>query len=407
MLHFADVHIGMENYGTTDPATGISSRVMDFLRRLTDIVEYAEANDADLAIFAGDAFKSSSPSPTFQREFARRIKRLAKQCPVVLLVGNHDIPAMSQKASSVEIFHTLEVDNVIVGRTDQISLVETKRGPVQVATIPYPVRQRLLAEANTRGLTLGSLDDLLREQLGNLIRNLTEQVDTAIPAVLTGHFTVQGAQLGSERGIMLGRDVAVPVSTLTDPVWDYVAMGHIHYHQDMNPGHQPPVVYSGSIERIDFGEEGAPKGFCWVELARNETTYQFVEVAARVFETIKVDCRTTADPTAAVLKAIKKRNLGDAVVRVNIQTSPETDTLIRQREVEQALQESGCAFIAAVNREIEYPVRSRLGVERPEGLSPLELLDRYFVSKDISADRAAILREYAENLFEEGAMFEG
>jgi exonuclease SbcD len=269
------------------------------------------------------------------------------------------------------------------------------------------VRQRLLAEANTRGLTLGSLDDLLREQLGNLIRNLTEQVDTAIPAVLTGHFTVQGAQLGSERGIMLGRDVAVPVSTLTDPVWDYVAMGHIHYHQDMNPGHQPPVVYSGSIERIDFGEEGAPKGFCWVELARNETTYQFVEVAARVFETIKVDCRTTADPTAAVLKAIKKRNLGDAVVRVNIQTSPETDTLIRQREVEQALQESGCAFIAAVNREIEYPVRSRLGVERPEGLSPLELLDRYFVSKDISADRAAILREYAENLFEEGAMFEG
>src|SRR5512138_1415747 len=106
----------MENYGKTDPATGISSRVMDFLRSLNSIVEYAEENAADLAIFAGDAFKSSAPNPTYQREFARRIKRLAKVCPVVLLVGNHDIPAMTQKASSVEIFHTLEVDNVIVGR---------------------------------------------------------------------------------------------------------------------------------------------------------------------------------------------------------------------------------------------------------------------------------------------------
>ncbi len=405
LLHFADVHIGMENYGTVDSATGISSRVMDFLRRMDELIEYAKQNEADLAIFAGDAFKSSTPSPTYQREFARRIKRLSKQCPVVLLVGNHDIPAMSQKASSVEIFHTLSVDNVIVARADEIHVVQTQRGPVQVATIPYPVRQRLLADVNARGLNLGELDHLMREQLDLLIRNLSAQVDPSVPAVLTGHFTVQGAQFGAERSIMLGRDVAVLRSTVADPVWDYVALGHIHMHQDVNPGAYPPVVYSGSIERIDFGEEGQPKGFCWVNLARGETTYEFVELAARPFVTLRVDARAQRDPTASVVKAIKKHNLENSVVRVVISTTPETDTLINQRDIDRALEESGAAFVAAVNREVEYSVRARLGVDRPEGLAPIELLERYLSSKETSPQRISLLKDYAEQLFGEGEQY--
>jgi DNA repair protein SbcD/Mre11 len=402
LLHFADIHVGMENYGKTDPGTGISSRVMDFLRRLNDICEYAEQNEADLIIFAGDAFKSSSPNPTLQREFARRIKRLASICPVVMLVGNHDIPAMTQKASSIEIFHTLEVGNVIVGRTDKLHMVETRKGPVQIATVPYPVRQRLLSELPTRGMSFAEMDQMLRKQVDTVIRHLAEEVDPSIPAILTGHFTVQGARLGSERGVMLGRDVAVLLSTLADPVWDYVALGHIHYHQDMNKGYAPPVVYSGSVERIDFGEEEDPKGFCWVNLERGATTYEFIEVESRPFITIKVDVRSVADPTEHILKAIKKQDTTDAVVRVIITTSPENEPLIRDRDIESAL--NGCAYVAAIQREIDYPVRSRLGVERPEGLEPLELLERFLICKDISPDRIELLMDYAQGLMLEPEM---
>ncbi len=396
LLHFADVHIGMENYGKVDPSTGISSRVMDFLRSLNTIVEYAEENEADLAIFAGDAFKSSAPNPTYQREFARRIKRLAKVCPVVLLVGNHDIPAMTQKASSVEIFHTLGVDNVIVGRTDEIHRVDTRRGPVQIATVPYPVRQRLLSDISTAGLNLGRVDELLSEQVDALIRNLASQVDPDIPAVLGAHLTVQGARLGSERGIMLGRDVSVLLSTVTDPIWDYVALGHIHYHQDMNLGHTPPVVYSGSIERVDFGEEGDDKGFVWVNLARGETTYEFVRLDARPFITIQVDVRNRRDPTKVILNEIARHDVSEAVVRIIIATTPENDPHIRQKEIEAALEEAG--FIAAIQRDIDYPVRARLGVERPEELAPMELLELYLTKKGTPDDRVELLKEYAERL---------
>lgn len=400
LLHFADIHVGMENYGKTDPATGISSRVMDFLRRLNEICEFAETHEADLIIFAGDAFKSSMPNPTFQREFARRIKRMANVCPVVLLVGNHDIPAMTQKASSIEIFHTLQIPNVIVGRSDRMHLIETSKGPVQVATVPYPVRQRLLADLPTRGMSLAELDLRLREQVDTVIRGLATEVDPDLPAVLTGHFTVQGAKLGSERGVMLGRDVAVLTSTLADPVWDYVALGHIHFHQDMNKGHYPPVVYSGSVERIDFGEEGDPKGFCWVNLERGKTTYEFIEVNARPFITINVDCRNQSDPTSHILETLNKVDVTDSVIRVIVTTTPDNEPMIRDRDIEMAL--DGAAFIASIQRDIDYPVRSRLGVERPEGLEPRELLERFLICKDIAPNRIATLMEFADEiLFEE------
>lgn len=396
LLHFADIHIGMENYGKTDPGTGISSRVMDFLRRMNEICQYAEEHEADLIIFAGDAFKSASPNPTYQREFARRIKRLAQVCPVVLLVGNHDIPAMTQKASSIEIFHTLDVGNVIVGRTDKLHIVETRKGPVQVATVPYPVRQRLLADLPSRGMSFADLDQMMRQQVDTVIRNLAEEVDQSIPAVLTGHFTVQGAKLGSERGVMLGRDVAVLLSSLAHPAWDYVALGHIHYYQDMNRGYKPPVVYSGSVERIDFGEEGDPKGFCWVNLERGNTQYEFVELTCRDFVTIKVDTRDLPDPTTKVIETIQKHDVQDAVVRVVITTTPENEPLIRDRDIEMSLADA--AFIASIQREIEYPIRSRLGVERPEALEPMELLERFFICKDIAPDRVNLLLGYAEQM---------
>ena len=58
LLHFADVLVGMENYGRLDLDTGTSTRVRDFLDRMAEVIEYGINNKADIAIFAGDAFKS-------------------------------------------------------------------------------------------------------------------------------------------------------------------------------------------------------------------------------------------------------------------------------------------------------------------------------------------------------------
>jgi exonuclease SbcD len=406
VLHFADTHIGMENYGRTDPNTGLSSRVVDFLHRMDEICDYARDNDVDLVIFAGDAFKTRSPNPTYQREFAHRIRDLSRLAPVVMLVGNHDLPPTLLKASSIEIYETLDVPNVWVAGNYELQVVETKRGPVAVGTAPYPIRSRLLEDENVAGMTIAQTDALLQENLTKIIDELAAQADQLdMPRLLTGHFTVNSAVVGSERSIMLGRDVAVLLSSVADPRWDYVALGHVHKHQNLTKGQKgaPPVVYSGSIERIDFGEEGDPKGFCWVELERGNVNWEFVKLNARPFVTLKADLRDDLNPTNKVLKQIERHDLDGAVVRLLLDLSPESEPRLNENTIRDELRRLGVYQIAAIRKQVEQPIRSKLGAS-PEGLTQMELLERYLISKEISEDRRDELLKAAEALFEGGAV---
>ena len=407
VLHFADVHIGIENYGKTDPNSGVSSRVVDFLHRMDDMIEYARDGEVDLVIFAGDAFKTRSPNPTYQREFAHRIRDLSQMAPTVLLVGNHDLPINAVKAAAIEIYATLDVPNVWVAQDYEVKRLATKRGDVVVAAAPYPIRARIMETVRTAAMTIAEQDAELQRILHRLLDNLGEQADALAPAdtprLLTGHFTVAGAVWGSERSVMLGRDVQVDLGSLADPRWDYVALGHIHKHQNLTRSRDdaPAVVYSGSLERIDFGEEGDTKGFCWVELGRGQTEWRFVKVDARPMLTLRVDCREADSPTQKVLDVMKRYRLRDAIVRLVIQLTPETETLLKDGAVFEQLKRAGVFHIAGIRKEVERRDRSRLDVS-PEGLTPLELLERYFTSRGIEAARREELLERAKDIIEVG-----
>ena len=398
LLHFADIHIGMENYGRLDPATGVNGRVLDFLCRFDELIDYGLEHEVDLVIFAGDAFKRRNPNLTYQRAFARRVKRLADAgVPVVLLVGNHDLPTMVQRASSMDIFRTLDVPNVVVGRDERVHSIKTRHGLVQVATVPYPIRQRLLAHDEYRGLSIEQLDNVLKHTVTENIGALAKKLDPDVPAVLTAHLTISGATFGSERSVMLGRDAVILKSALADPTWDYVALGHVHLHQSLNDGGYPPVVYSGSLERIDFGEEGQLKGFCWVELARRETTWKFVEVKARPFVTVRADVREALNPTMALQQAVATYDLRDAVVRLILQLRADQELLVRDRDVRALL--SDAYFVGSIVREVEREARVRLGSLAPEEMTDRELLVKYLETKNTEPERCRVLLEHAETIF--------
>jgi exonuclease SbcD len=405
IVHFADLHVGMENYGRLDPATGTSSRTRDFLDRLDEVIDYALAHQTDLAIFAGDAFKTRDPEPTQQREFARRIKRLADKIPTLLLVGNHDLPGTASKATSLDIYHVLDIPNVIVGYKPESRLVQTAHGPVYLAWMPYPSRNRLLVDEEHKGKSLPELEQALRDAVTNYIHEMSEQAARQdAPRVLAGHFTVSGAVFGSERTVMLGSDVAVMRSAVADPAWDYVALGHIHKHQNLTQGEigLPPVVYAGSLERIDFGEENEPKGFCFAEISRGKTDVEFIPVRARPFHTIRVDVKTEDQPTPAVLEAIalRRTELQDAIVRVIVSMTNEQAGLLDERAVQKAAE--GASHLGILP-DIRGETRARLGTDSAESLTPLELLARYLQAKSVSEDRVVELLQTAEELMKDDA----
>jgi DNA repair protein SbcD/Mre11 len=405
LLHTADLHIGMENYGRMDPVTGIHGRVMDYLRRLTDMVEYAIDEGVDVFVFAGDAYKMRDPNPTFQREFARRIKQVADAgIPAILLVGNHDLPPVQRRATSVSIFDTLGVPNVYVGADYTVMNVRCRHGQkLQVATAPYPLRQDHMAREEMEGKSVEELDRLLSERLTERIRLLADKAkeDAETPAILVGHFSVDEASQGSERNIMVGRDVAVDRAiALANPVWRYVALGHIHRHQSLNREEQPPIIYSGSAERIDFGEEKEKKGWVVATIGAGQTIWSFQEQykrPARPFRTIEIDARDAEDPTTLVVERIEKAgDLSAAVVKVVITIDEAQEPRLVDRDVKLALKDA--YDVSAIQRDVRRRERDRLGGVSVESLTPLQVLDRYLDTRQVDAARKKMLLQEAEEL---------
>ncbi|HYO89291.1 MAG TPA: exonuclease SbcCD subunit D [Candidatus Limnocylindrales bacterium] len=406
VLHFADIHIGVENHGRHDAETGLSTRVRDFLRRMDEMIAYAKEHEVDLIIFAGDAFKNRAPTPTLLREFAYRVREMAALAPVVLLVGNHDLPQTALKASSVEVFETLDVHNVWVAHQFEGRVIETRRGPVYVGAAPFPMRAHVLSdEENAQATSIAEASKLLNDRVAENLAVLAGDADQQnMPRLLTGHFTVSGAmvQRGSERAIMLGTDVEVMISALAPPgVWDYIAMGHVHKHQNVTNAREgmPPVVYSGSMERIDFGEEHDQKGFVWLELARGAAAWEFVPVAARPFVTLRGDLRASEDPTEDAVALTHTRLLDEAVVRMILDLTPETANRLNEKTVREAIYEAGAHLVAGIQKVIDEPARTRLG-DTPEGLTDLELLDRYLITKEVRPERREGLLEAAVPLID-------
>ncbi|SVE05755.1 uncharacterized protein METZ01_LOCUS458609, partial [marine metagenome] len=89
IVHFSDLHIGVENYGHINPRTGLSNRLDDFVDTYNEVIDYVINHKTDLVIFAGDAYKSRDPSQTHQKLFAEGLSRMAREGVAVFLVpGN-------------------------------------------------------------------------------------------------------------------------------------------------------------------------------------------------------------------------------------------------------------------------------------------------------------------------------
>jgi len=405
ILHFADLHLGVENYGRIDPSTGLSSRMGDFLSALDQLVDYALEERVDLVLFCGDAYKSREPTQTQQREFARRINRLASEnIPVFLLTGNHDMPNAIGRATTTEIFDTLAVKNVYVANRPDIHTIPTASGPVQVVSVPWLRRSSLLSREDARDLDFEQINQRLQQTLTDIIADRAAKLDPALPSILAAHVWVTGARVGSESLMSIGQEHSLLLSTVALPAFDYVALGHIHKHQVLSEN--PPVVYSGSLERVDFGEENDEKGFCVVDIGpdtasgRRKVSFQFHPVTARRFLTIDVALGLDdLDPAATVLGAIsaQEENVRDAVVRLNITLPSELEGQLRDGDIRDALKE---AHYFAVSRDVQRQARLRLGDRTAEEITPLDALKAYLESQKMSPERVKLLLEYGEKLIQ-------
>jgi len=403
LLHFADAHIDMANYGRHDPETGLPLRVLDFLKSLDTIIEAAIAEKVDLVIFAGDAYRDRTPSPTFQREWGRRIIRLSKAgIPTLLLVGNHDLSPALGRAHAIQEFETLEIPHVTVLSRPQFLSAAELGLPVQVIAIPWISRSGLMAATNASAADSSEIFKDIESHLTDLVNMWLEKVDPAIPVILTAHASVQGAKYGSERTVMLGADMVLPGSLVRDSRLDYVALGHIHKPQNLNENAHPPVIYPGSIERVDFGEAEDDKFYIIADINRGRTEVRWCRLEnIRPFIDRYVRLSSPENATDILKSALPSAKLLDgAIVRLTVDYDREWDALIDEPSL-RLLTEDAFEFHLIKRPRLES--RIRLPADRAiSSLNPLELLDQYWQASHAAGGDIEALQKMAKEIIEGG-----
>jgi DNA repair protein SbcD/Mre11 len=400
ILHFADAHIDIAAQGRRDPETGLPLRVLDFLKALDTIVDTAISERVDLVLFAGDAYKDRSPAPTFQREWGRRIMRLSRAgIPTVLLVGNHDLSPAVGRANAMQEFETLEVPNVqLLGKPCFLSSQDLFGLPLQLIALPWISRSGMMSALQVEGMDSAQIYTELEVRLGELVNTWLEAADPSLPVVLTAHCSVQGAVYGGERSVMLGSDLVLSGSVVKDPRLSYVALGHIHKAQDLNKDSQPPVIYPGSIERVDFGEVNDEKFFVIASIEKGkDTQVEWRKLEGRRFIDRFITLETSENIMEQIINQLPAPDLLEgAVMRLALDYPRAWENLLDEASLRHYAE---AAFEFHLVRRPRMEARLRLpGDETIGSLTPLDLLDIYWRTMKTQDGEAGELQKLANEI---------
>ncbi len=193
---------------------------------------------------------------------------------------------------------------------------------------------------------------------------------------------------------MLGSDLVLPGKLVRDPRLDYVALGHIHKAQNLNEGGQPPVIYPGSIERVDFGEVSDDKYFVIAQVARGQAEVDWRKLEGRRFIDRRVELTSAEEIATQLQQALPgPAKLEDAIVRLTVDYPRQWDTLIDEAALRQY---AG----AALNFTWCGGPKSKRGCACPadatiSSLQPLELLNLYWKSTNTKSKEVEELQKLA------------
>lgn len=402
LLHFADAHIDLARQGRRDPETGLPVRVLDFLRALDRIMDTAISEKVDLVIFAGDAYRDRTPAPTYQREWGKRMMRLSEAgIQTILVVGNHDVSPAAGRAHTLQEFDTLQVPHIhVISKPCLLGPDDLNGLPIQVIGIPWLNRSGLAAVFANTDSAADEINDQLESQITRIIEEFFEKLDPALPAVLTSHISVQGASYGNERSVMLGKDLVLTASLVKDKRLDYVALGHIHKAQNLNPDEQPPVIYPGSIERVDFGEIEDEKTFVVAEIEKGTPTkLKWMKLEGRLFISRSVTVDDPDNVQSQIMKAIPAPDvIQDAMFRLVLTYPRDWEALVDEAAIRRAAE---TAFEFHLIRRPLSPARLRLpGDIEIANLSPGELLSLYWKTIAPETNQINVLNELAGEIIQ-------
>ena len=409
IIHFSDLHIGYTRYSKgIDLETGLDNRIVDFLNTFDELVNYAIEENIDLVIFAGDAYKDRNPSQTHQKEFAKRLLKLTKaNIPVALVVGNHDMPGNKGRATALDIFPTMNVDNITVIDKLQLYELKTQSGiQIQILGMPWIRKGSLISRLSNikKDITIEDLNKQIIQTLDNSLEKEISKINKSIPCIFSGHLTVMEAKTSTETLMSIGADYMFPAQFFARPEFEYVALGHVHKDQVLIES--PPVIYSGSLERVDFGEKNDIKGFYVIEIEPKKSqgnrlvSYKKIPVSARNFREYIINIpKETEFPVNIIEEELKSNDIKDSIARITIESTREHYESINDPKIQSIL--SNAKYL--VSTELKLISEKKINdLQITENLGIIDSFEKYLENfKEINDQKRKRLLDFGKEIINE------
>jgi exonuclease SbcD len=290
-IHIADTHLGAGGFGNKLSANGINQREEDVCRAFSYAVDKIIELKPDFVIHAGDLFHMVRPTNRIINFAIVELLRLTNSgIPVVIISGNHDAPRQRSVGHVLAIFENLPG--------------------------VHPVFRSRYEVLRIRDVAIGCLPHCLTPEI------LQEQFESIRPGQAgTNILVAHGVAAGIEKFSMAELSEEEIPSSVFKSGFDYVALGHYHKYTEVEKN----VFYSGSTERLSFGELGEEKGFLEVELPDLRLNFHPIPTRGMLqLDTIDAKDMDYEQLADRIEEALTAQVLDDKIVRLKIINLSET-----------------------------------------------------------------------------------
>lgn len=320
MIHTADWHL-CDRLGRID-------RTPDLEARVEIVAKLCFEHQIDVLLIAGDLF-SEQASVEEMTQALNHLQRtfspfFARGGTILAVTGNHDRDirinmvraGMTLAAPTAGKEGVLPSGRMYLVNGRAVAQLKSSDGErVQFVLVPYPF-------ANRYDLSAGDYrskeeeNRLLHHNVADWIRNASTKsnFDLTLPTILVAHLHVRGSEMHTLYKLTERDDICFDFADL-NPMWAYVALGHIHKPQIL--GGAENVRYSGSLDRLDFGDTHNDHGILLVEIDRaKRVTTQRIPIPGTPFYTITLPLASPEVELASLVDRFPDRQ--KALVRFHL-----------------------------------------------------------------------------------------
>ncbi|KKN11738.1 hypothetical protein LCGC14_1023410 [marine sediment metagenome] len=236
-----DTHFGAGyNLGKLDQDTQLNSRLLDFANTFNSIINEFVKRKVKVVVITGDIFETRHPTSAQLNTFSKCIQRaINNNLEILVVVGNHD-QQRTISTTTVDIFNSLETPGISIYSNFGVHEIKDEFGNnINFILMPYRDRRMTGAKINSDAI------NEIKEELNKLCKGLDS------PKIVVGHFMMDRSITGENPDSFSINELILPLNIFNDA--DVTIMGHVHKHAILSK--KPLIMYSGSMEKISFGEK--------------------------------------------------------------------------------------------------------------------------------------------------------